>query len=81
MMHWGNFGGAGYGFGFGWIFMVLFWVLLMLGIIYLVKQLLGGSRGAVGKESAEDILKKKYAAGEITKDEYHEKMSVITNTF
>ena len=82
MMHWSNLGGIGYGgLSFGWIFMVLFWALIILGIIYFAKQVLSGAGGAIEKESAEDILKKRYAAGEISKDEYHEKMSVITNTF
>ncbi len=75
MMNMGNFGGMG--FGFGWIFMVLFWALLILGIIYFVKQLLGSSKTSSGMESAEEILKKRYAAGEILKDEYNEKKLLI----
>ncbi len=71
----GNFGGMG--FGFGWIFMILFWALLILGIIYFVKQLLGSSKTSSGMESAEEILKKRYAAGEILKDEYNEKKLLI----
>ena len=76
MMNMGNFGGMG--FGFGWIFMILFWALIILGITYFVKQLLGSSRTFAGKESAEEILKKRYAAGEISKDEYREKTSFLT---
>ena len=71
----GNFGGMG--FGFGWIFMILFWALLILGIIYFVKQLLGSSKTSSGMESAEEILKKRYAAGEILKNEYNEKKLLI----
>jgi uncharacterized membrane protein len=26
-----------WGFGFGWIFMVVFWVLVILGVIFLVR--------------------------------------------
>jgi putative membrane protein len=75
MMNMGNFGGMG--FGFGWIFMILFWGLIILGITYFVKQLLGSSKTSSGKESAEEILKKRYAAGEILKDEYNEKKLLI----
>ncbi len=75
MMNMGNFGGMG--FGFGWIFMILFWALLILGIIYFVKQLLGSSKTSSGMESAEEILKKRYAAGEILKNEYNEKKLLI----
>ncbi len=45
-----------------------------------LKQLLSGYGTTVEKESAGDILKSRYAAGEITKDEYDEKMTVITKT-
>ena len=80
MMHWGNFGGMGYGgFGLGWIFMVLFWTLIILGIVFILKQLRGGSGETVRRESAEEVLKKRYAAGEITGDEYKEKIRIISN--
>ncbi len=71
MMHMGNFTGMGFGgFGFGWIFMVLFWTLVILGIVYLMKQLFGTHMACVPKENAEDILKRRYASGEISRDEY-----------
>lgn len=79
MMHWGDFGGMGYGgFGFGWIFMVLFWAFVILGIVYLIKQISGTGKTARGQETAEDILKKRYASGEITKEEYREKSALIS---
>ena len=37
-MHWG--GDYGMGFG-GGIFMILFWVLVILGVVYLIRILLG----------------------------------------
>ena len=81
MMYWGNINGMGYGgFGFGWIFMVLFWALVILGGIYLFKQLFSGSKESIAKESAQDILKKRYATGEITKEEYNDRLSVIRGT-
>ncbi len=79
MMHWGNFGGMGYGgFGLGWIFMVLFWILIILGIVFILKQLRGGHSEAFRRESAEEILKKRYAAGEIRGEEYKEKLRLIS---
>ena len=74
MMHWGNFGGMG--FGFGWIFMILFWLLVILGIVYILKNMFS-SRVLAKNETAEDILKKRYAAGEITKSEFNERMLII----
>ena len=74
MMHWGNFGGMG--FGFGWIFMILFWLLVIMGIIYILKNMFS-SRVLAKNETAEDILKKRYAAGEITKSEFNERRLII----
>jgi putative membrane protein len=71
MMHWSNFGGMGTGgYGFGWIFMVLFWTLVVLGVAYLMKQLFGVRRAVVQKDTAEDVLKRMYASGKLSKDEY-----------
>jgi len=78
MMHWGD-GVMGFGgFGFGWIFMILFWAFVILGVVYLIKQLSGGSRTTTSHETAEDILRKRYASGEITKEEFKEKLTVIS---
>ena len=66
MMHLGNYG-WGWGMGFGWLFMVIFWVLVILGIVYIIKMIAGGAKK---EETALDILKKRYAKGEITKEEY-----------
>ncbi len=34
MMNWGSYG---WGMGFGWIFMVLFWALVILGVVDIVQ--------------------------------------------
>jgi putative membrane protein len=70
-MHWDY--GWGIGYGFGWLFMILFWVLVILGVVYLVKVIAGGAKKGEKEESAIDILKKRYAKGEISKEEF-EKM-------
>jgi putative membrane protein len=72
-MHWDY----GWGMGFGWIFMVLFWALVILGIVYLLKLISGSSRKEGRSETALDILKKRYASGEISKDEFEEKKKDI----
>lgn len=74
MHDWGA--GGGFGMGFGWLIMVLFWVLVIVGIVVLVRWLVAGSsRQSLEppKETALDVLKKRYAKGEIDRQEFEEK--------
>lgn len=56
----------------GGSFMIIFWILVIaaifLGIRWAVKS--GDTRGAVGKETALDVLKRRYASGEIDRDQF-----------
>ncbi|HCB29857.1 MAG TPA: electron transporter RnfE [Acinetobacter lwoffii] len=73
MNDWGNFGGWGMGFGF--IFMLLFWILVILGIAALIRWLMNQSspgRNSHGKSPLE-ILQERYAHGEIDREEYEQK--------
>lgn len=67
-------GGYGMGgFGFGGIFMILWWILIVVGIVVLVKWLLGPGLSHGGGSRALDILKERYARGEIDEQEYRKK--------
>lgn len=67
-----------YGYGSmmsGWgILIWIFWILVIVGLALLIKYLLEG-RG--GQESALEVLKKRYAGGEITKEEFEKKKKYI----
>ncbi len=73
----GSFGfGMMNGFGFGGIFMILFWIVLIGLGVWLVSHLTSSanrqspSNSATSPESALDILKKRYARGEITPEQF-----------
>jgi putative membrane protein len=71
MMNWG------YGMGwFGSIFMFVVPIVFVVAIIFLIRWLIvstGHGRETGTGESALDILKKRYARGEIDRDEFEEK--------
>ncbi len=72
----------GFGFGgFGLILMVLFWVLVIGLAVWLVSRIFPQGAGyrsthpgnrSGGVSSADEILKQRYARGEISKAEYEE---------
>ena len=70
MMNLGNWGGYGWGMGFGWIFMILFWVVVIVGVVYIVQAISRRAGQSGPEENPLDILKKRYAKGEITKEEF-----------
>ncbi len=74
MMHWGN--GLGMGFG-GGLFIVTFWILVIVGIAYIIKLIMGSPKSEDKSETAHDILNKRYARGEISKEEFNEKKKDI----
>lgn len=68
MMWNGCYGMMGWGPG-GWILGTLF-VVIVAFVIIMVLRNRGGTAGVSGSETPLDILKKRYAKGEITKDDY-----------
>jgi putative membrane protein len=68
----------GYGVGWGWLMMLmpLVWIVLLGVIVWVVVRLVrpgvGGQGGTAHRETAQEILDRRYASGEIDADAYTE---------
>ena len=82
---WGHGPGMmGWGYGMGWfgmIIMAAFWIAVIVGIVFLIRWLVLSTRASGNKahleDSALEILKRRYARGEINKEEFEEKKKVL----
>lgn len=67
----------------GW-FMMIFWIAVIVGIVFLVKWLVqqGRTSGQASQkeETPLDVLKKRYARGEIDKEEFEQKKRDLTGS-
>lgn len=73
MNGWGGMGGG------GWLVVLVMIVVVaavIVGIVFLVRGLGGSTSPQAGlRESPQDILKRRYAAGEIDREEYEKALS------
>ena len=62
------------GFGLGWLFMLVSWALILAVLVGLIRWLFTGYPGDAGARSDSkrnvDILKERYARGDIDRDTY-----------
>ena len=80
MMDWG--GGWGGGYWVMFLFSIVFIVAVIVGIVLLVRGISGGGVGGgpaerqslAQRETAEDVVRRRYAAGEIDREEYEQKL-------
>ena len=72
------------GFWMGWMW--VFWILLLVGVILLIvllARLAGGGlerrngSSHAGGSRAREILQERYARGELTTDEYRERLRIL----
>jgi len=63
----------GFGMGLGMLFMVVFWIILIAGAVWLVGILFKTGRPPDDNnrsQTAREILDQRYARGEITREQY-----------
>lgn len=64
----------GHMFGFGGPIMWIFWILVIAVIVWAVRAAFGtGSHSEEKKKSALEVLRERYAKGEIDREEYAQK--------
>lgn len=79
----GGFGmNGGFGAGFGGVFMILWWALVIVGIVWAVRWMGASSSRGEGRDrggNALDILKERYARGEIDEQEFQKRKHDLTH--
>jgi putative membrane protein len=73
-MMWGDWSYGGWTMGLGMVFMLLFWAVLVIGAVALIRWMLrssGAGRGRLTDERQDlAILRERYARGEISPVEF-----------
>jgi putative membrane protein len=81
MMYWGHNGMNGWGFALMSVSTTLFWVLLIVGIVLLIRYLGDHSTQTPDRSpqhsSAEEILAERFARCEIDEDEYRHRREAL----
>lgn len=55
-----------------WLFSILFWILIIAGVVFIIRWLMEGKATTNINESPLDILKRRYANGEIDRDSFEQ---------
>ncbi|HOM70956.1 MAG TPA: SHOCT domain-containing protein [Armatimonadota bacterium] len=81
-MHWWFRDGWWLGGWFMYIFMMLFWILIIVGFILLIRWIAArpAEAGPTMQGSALEILNARYARGEITREQYLDMRKDIEST-
>lgn len=65
--------------GFGWVFMILFWIIVLVLLVFLLRSLFGAKDSDSSKKDALALLNERYARGEIDKATYDRMKDDIQN--
>lgn len=78
-MMWGYYNDFGSNMmtGFGGIMMLIFWVAFIAFIIWIVREISGRRNDSSPTSKAMEILKERYAKGEISKEEFESKKKYL----
>ena len=60
-----------------WIGMILFWILIALAVVWLVREVIVPRRHGSSSENAMEILERRLAEGEISTEEYQERRKAL----
>jgi len=86
MMFWYGHDMSGWGYAGMVIGMILFWILIIVGIIALIRFSSGAFRTGTSPsletvdDSPAQILASRFARGEIDETEYHQRLAVLRRT-
>ena len=82
-MWWYGSGMSGWGYGLMIASNVLFWALLLVGVIALVRHLARGDRitTAGTRPTPQELLAERFARGEIDEQEYRSRLDTLNQEF
>ena len=77
-MWWYGPGMNGWGYGLMTVSMVLFWALIISGIVALIRYLGRAGQVTSARPTPQQLLDERYARGEIDEEEYRRRLDVMT---
>jgi putative membrane protein len=78
MMWWYGPGMNGWGYGLMTISMVLFWALIVFGIVALIRYIGRAGQATTDRPTPRQLLDERFARGEIDDEEYQRRLDVMT---